>query len=107
MFEDLNPPDPILDHNDPRLAVSRGPASIVNKTKNAIKSAGRVVEAAYRGNDIFVKKEEWNRRSSICNACGLWKPSGNLGLGECTHGNCGCTKLKRGLATESCPLNKW
>ena len=104
MFKDLNPPDPILDHNDPRLTA---PRNSFGKAKNLFKATARVVEAISRGDQLFVKTEEWKRRSDICNACELWKPSGNLRMGECTHEKCGCTKLKRGLATERCPLNKW
>lgn len=107
MFRDLNPPKPILDHRDPRIASQKKSVGIIKKAKNVVKATARVIEAVREGSEIFATKEERERRLSICNVCGLWKPSGNLGMGECTHEKCGCTKLKRGLATERCPLNKW
>ena len=107
MFEDPNPPDPILDHNDRRLVASRNSVGIIKKAKNVFKATARIVDAVRKGDELFVNEEEWKRRSGICNACDLWKPVGNLGMGECAHENCGCTKIKRGLATERCPLKKW
>ena len=107
MFRDLNPPAPILDHKDSRIASNQNSVGITTKAKNLVKATARVIEASFERNEIFVNKEEKERRMNICNACNMWKPSGNLGMGECTHEKCGCTKLKRGLATEKCPLNKW
>lgn len=46
-------------------------------------------------------------RATVCKACPHWLPGGNLGLGECRAPGCGCTSLKRWLATERCPLAKW
>lgn len=46
-------------------------------------------------------------RRAICEACPAWRPKGNLGLGECVDPRCGCSRLKRWLATERCPAGKW
>ena len=47
------------------------------------------------------------RRKRACKACDYWRPMGNLGMGECQAPGCGCTRLKRWLETERCPLGKW
>lgn len=46
-------------------------------------------------------------RRAICERCPMWRPLGNAGLGECLDPRCGCTRMKRWLATESCPQGKW
>lgn len=46
-------------------------------------------------------------RLAVCVACEYWNAAGNLGLGECKHPACGCTKLKAALATATCPAGKW
>jgi len=43
----------------------------------------------------------------LCRACPAWREEGNLGLGECTHPKCGCTRFKPQWATEHCPIDKW
>ena len=106
MPKDPNPPAPILDHNDPRILPRQRP-TIATKAVNLAKAAKAVTSAAIKGEQIVVSREELNRRDKICNACNYWKPSGNLGMGECTHNQCGCTKFKLGLATETCPAKKW
>ena len=77
------------------------------KMKNVLLAGTRILKAAANGDPIRVTDDELKRRDTICNACELWKPEGNLGMGECTHPQCGCTKMKRGLATETCPAGKW
>jgi hypothetical protein len=47
------------------------------------------------------------RRSSVCDNCTYWDGGARLGLGTCKAPGCGCTRLKRWLATERCPLGKW
>jgi hypothetical protein len=54
-----------------------------------------------------VSEEEYNKRSSICDGCEHWDGKARLGLGKCNVPSCGCTKFKRWLKTEKCPLNKW
>lgn len=46
-------------------------------------------------------------RQACCDACEYYRPTGNLGLGECTAPGCGCTRAKLWLATSVCPLGKW
>jgi hypothetical protein len=54
-----------------------------------------------------VHREVFEARSEVCSACAFWDGSARLGLGKCTHRKCGCTRMKRWLATEGCPLGKW
>ena len=106
MFEDLNLPDPITSSGDPRVKPRRAPG-FVKKVKHVVKAVERVAGAVVNGQEIFTDSMELKRRGAICDACSYWNPSGNIGMGECSHSNCGCTKFKRGLLTEKCPLNKW
>lgn len=54
-----------------------------------------------------VSEEVYRERSAICETCEYWKPESRFGLGKCSAPGCGCTKLKRWLSTEHCPMNKW
>lgn len=54
-----------------------------------------------------VSEEVYRERSAICDACEYWEPEARLGLGKCMAPGCGCTKLKRWLSTEHCPMGKW
>ncbi len=54
-----------------------------------------------------VTKATYDARSSICESCDHWDGSARFGLGKCLHKKCGCTRMKRWLATERCPLGKW
>ena len=47
------------------------------------------------------------QRRGICDACQYFKPSGNLGLGECQAPGCGCTRAKLWMANQRCPLGYW
>ena len=46
-------------------------------------------------------------RSAVCEGCEFWDGAARLGLGKCKHAKCGCTRFKRWLATEKCPMGKW
>lgn len=46
-------------------------------------------------------------RAGACSRCEYWQEAARLGLGKCTAPGCGCTRLKRWLATERCVLGKW
>jgi hypothetical protein len=61
------------------------------------------------GGFAMASEETRLKRRAICEQCpqGRWNPSGNLGLGECMHPKCGCSKLKWFLATSRCPLKLW
>lgn len=54
-----------------------------------------------------VSEEEYAARALACEGCELWDGRARLGLGKCRHKKCGCTRMKRWLATEKCPLSKW
>jgi hypothetical protein len=54
-----------------------------------------------------VSREIYDDRAAICAPCEFWDGAARLGLGKCRHKKCGCTKMKRWLATEKCPLGKW
>lgn len=86
---------------------SSPPPTITKKVVNVAKAGGRIVSAVVRRQPIMVSEEEKDRRLSICRQCDLWSEGGNIGLGECKHPLCGCTRFKHGLATERCPAGKW
>lgn len=50
----------------------------------------------------LVSDEAYRMRSAACAACPLWDGAARMGLGKCNAPGCGCTKLKRWLATEKC-----
>ena len=52
-------------------------------------------------------RQTFEERSAVCSACEFWDGSARLGLGKCKHKKCGCTRFKRWLASERCPLGKW
>lgn len=54
-----------------------------------------------------VTPEVYEARGAICATCEFWDGSARFGLGKCKAPGCGCTKFKRWLATEKCPLKKW
>jgi len=54
-----------------------------------------------------VDEPSYVARSAACDACPFWDATARLGLGKCNSPGCGCTKLKRYLATEKCPQGKW
>ena len=52
-------------------------------------------------------KASYEARCLACSKCEHWSDDARLGLGKCSAPGCGCTRLKRWLATEKCPLGKW
>jgi hypothetical protein len=54
-----------------------------------------------------VSRVIYDARAAVCAQCEFWDAAARLGLGKCGHKKCGCTKMKRWLATEQCPLGKW
>jgi len=122
MFESEPPPEPITKPTDSPdwngvggLHESEGdtdqalntPPTFSEKVKHAGQAAARVARAVKNGDKVRLPKRERKRRRSICKQCEFWKPRGNFFLGECQHAQCGCTRLKHGLATEVCPAGKW
>lgn len=100
-----------VDKSAPPSRVASAPESkapgIAAKTKNAAAAGARIVRAAVRREPIRASAGERDRRLAICRACEFWNEAGNIGLGECRHSRCGCTRFKHGLATETCPAGKW
>ena len=72
--------------------------------------AGNFVEAirkwALSGFPV-ASEEIYAERAAICGQCEFWDGAARAGLGQCTAPGCGCTRFKRFLATERCPLGKW
>lgn len=54
-----------------------------------------------------VNAADYAARSTACEACEFWDGAARLGLGKCGHAKCGCTRFKRWLATEKCPMGAW
>lgn len=54
-----------------------------------------------------VSEASYTLRAAACSGCEMWDENARFGLGRCNAPGCGCTKLKRWLATEKCPLGKW
>lgn len=55
----------------------------------------------------IVSAETYAARAAACETCEHWSSTARFGLGKCSAPGCGCTSLKRWLATEQCPLSKW
>lgn len=68
--------------------------------------AGAMVRWVKAGLPV-VTRPEYQARASVCDACPHWDRAARLGLGKCSAPGCGCTSLKRWLATEKCPLGRW
>lgn len=54
-----------------------------------------------------VTEQTYQDRARVCESCVHWNGTARLGLGICKAPGCGCTRFKRWLATERCPLGKW
>jgi len=70
----------------------------------------RVVDAMVRWEATGFKTVDTNgyyARYAICLRCPLWDDKARLGFGKCNHVQCGCTKAKLWLPSESCPDGKW
>ena len=65
---------------------------------NFTAAAGRWAEAGFP----TVSAETYAARSEACDACPFWDGKARFGLGKCKAPGCGCTSLKRWLATERC-----
>ena len=49
-----------------------------------------------------VTHEQYQVRAAACEPCPYWDASARMNLGRCSAPGCGCTSLKRWLATEEC-----
>lgn len=63
--------------------------------------AGAMARWAAEGFPV-VDQAVYAARTAACDACELWVAEARLGLGKCLAPGCGCTKLKRWLASEVC-----
>jgi hypothetical protein len=58
-------------------------------------------------------QEGYDARAAACGACvhpdgrPMFDAKARFGLGKCRAPGCGCTSLKRWLATEVCVLGRW
>ena len=50
-------------------------------------------------------EEEYQRRAELCNGCKFWNANEWLNVGRCMK--CGCSGVKRYMATATCPLGIW
>lgn len=66
---------------------------------NLAKAAARWIGAGFP----VVSQTIYDTRSDACQKCSFWDGKARLGLGKCKAPGCGCTGLKRWLATETCP----
>lgn len=80
---------------------------IATKAAHLTKAIGRVMRGKMKGVAVMVTPEEKERRLGICRECKFWNEHGNIGMGECRHPQCGCTRFKHGLSTEKCPMALW
>lgn len=72
---------------------------------NGIGALARLGGAIMRGEPVRVSAEILATREVTCASCPEWDAAAYQGLGKCRA--CGCTALKRHLATEKCPRGKW
>ena len=74
-------------------------ASLLTKFGRLRRELGRWAKAGF----TIVPKDVRAWRLAGCQPCEFYAPEGNLGLGECRHPGCGCTRAKLLLATSQCP----
>jgi len=81
--------------------------SLWKMARNASKAAFRALMTKAVGGEVYVDETEFDDRLAICREpCALYLVKDSEE--RCTHEECGCyLAIKAGLATETCPLNKW
>lgn len=77
--------------------------SLTDLAANFAAATGRWVSGGF----AVVDESVYAARSAVCDRCEFWDGAARLGLGKCGHAKCGCTRFKRWLATEKCPLGSW
>jgi hypothetical protein len=75
--------------------------SLLTQAVNVVGAATRVVTAIATGRDIKVPSHIYTQRTIICKSCEHY----DCECDKCKI--CGCYRLKRELATEKCPIDKW
>lgn len=83
--------------------------SMARRAVNLAKAGGLIITAVATDSRIVLDEETVAARRAKCEACpgGWWKPEAYGGRGGCAHPRCGCTGIKRWLATEQCPIGAW
>lgn len=89
-------------HAAQELALPAEP-TVAELAENFAAAMERWARAGFR----TVSREVYESRAAICDGCGYWQPKARLGLGKCAALGCGCTRFKRWLASERCPMKKW
>lgn len=76
--------------------------NMAEMAKNVLKSLGRVVKSAAKGDGIRLGKEAAEARLAICRACPFFRSTDE----RCSK--CGCyMAVKTYLRAERCPIGKW
>jgi hypothetical protein len=85
-------------------AVPAAPVVVLAEPKPAEMAANFAVAVArwVAAGAPVVSAEVYAEREAACDSCPLWDAKARLGLGKCKAPKCGCTSLKRWLATEAC-----
>jgi hypothetical protein len=101
IYRSPNHPDLQIREEAPPAAVYVPPLSEPTPAEMAVsvtQAAGRWIAAGFP----VVAQAEYDARSAACEPCPFWDGAARLGFGKCKAPGCGCTKLKRWLATEEC-----
>lgn len=93
------PPPPGIFRPPPPKTLAPTPADLMSRAAYA---AWRAAAALIQGERVLVTEDEYAGRSAACEACTYWDGLSRGGLGTCRAPGCGCTALKRWLATERC-----
>jgi hypothetical protein len=78
----------------------------------AVNFGGAMARWAAAGVPV-VDQAGYDARTAACDACihpdgqPMFDAKARFGLGKCRAPGCGCTSLKRWLATEVCALGRW
>ena len=101
IYRSPNHPDLRPRDEEPAIAVYVPPLAEPTPAEMAVsvtQAAARWIAAGFP----VVSDNVYAARATACEACPLWDGAARLGLGKCNAPGCGCTKLKRWLATEQC-----
>jgi hypothetical protein len=85
---------------------SAGRPALLDLARNASRAVKRVLVQVGHGRGIAADQDTIGRRQSVCqsNTCRKYEAAHE----RCLHPKCGCfLRLKRWLATESCPEGLW
>lgn len=80
-----------------------GPPSVKAIALNFFSALARSAKDGFK----TVHREIFEERLTLCRGCPYWSDVARIGTGKCSHPECGCTKLKLHLASQSCPQGWW